>query len=151
LSPLTVEENLEISIHAPRRNSVQEAAAALDEVYEMFPKLKQRRKQTSGLLSGGEQQMLAIGRGLAMNPVLLLLDEPSMGLAPVIIDEVYEILQARRGRLRDVGILLAEQSANLALSVASRAYVLSRGTCAFSGSVDDLDRDSTLKAYLGSA
>lgn len=150
LMPLTVEENLEIAIHSPRRNTRQEASAVLEEVYELFPRLKQRRNQTSGLLSGGEQQMLAIGRGLAMNPVVLMLDEPSMGLAPVVIDEIYETLKAREGRLKNIGILLAEQSTNLAIGVCSRAYVLSRGSCVFDGPVSELDRESTLKAYLGS-
>ncbi|MCW2756976.1 MAG: amino acid transporter ATPase [Nocardioidaceae bacterium] len=151
LMPMSVEENLLVAIHAPRRNTPREAAEALEESYALFPRLKERRRQVSGLLSGGEQQMLAIARGLAMNPLVLLLDEPSMGLAPVVIDEVYAVLKNRQGRLRDVGILLAEQSANLALAVSARAYVLSRGECVFSGPVDQLDADVTVQAYLGSA
>lgn len=151
LMPMSVEENLLVAIHAARRNTRQQAAEALEESYALFPRLKERRRQVSGLLSGGEQQMLAISRGLAMNPLVLLLDEPSMGLAPVVIDEVYAALERREGRLREVSILLAEQSANLALAVSTRAYVLARGHCVFSGPVDELSGDLTAKAYLGSA
>jgi branched-chain amino acid transport system ATP-binding protein len=150
IGPLSVEENLLLALRAPGRTPTGSAREALDAVYTTFPRLKERRRQVSGLLSGGEQQMLAIGRGMVMNPVLLMLDEPSMGLAPVIIEEVYDILRNRVGPLVEVSILLAEQSANLALGVADRAYVLARGSQVFAGSVSELSADVTVGAYLGS-
>jgi branched-chain amino acid transport system ATP-binding protein len=149
IAPLTVRENLEVAALASRRSSRRELGGLLEEVFTTFPRLKERQRQASGLMSGGEQQMLAIGRAMMAKPVVLMLDEPSMGLAPVIVDEIYDLLKARTGSLADVSILLAEQSAELALEVADRAYVLSRGRLSFAGPVADLDAEHMVAAYLG--
>ena len=139
---MTVEENLEMGAFT------QPKADSLERVYEQFPRLKERRKQIAGTLSGGEQQMLAMGRALMSHPKLLMLDEPSMGLAPILVDQIFEIIQ----RLHQSGttILLVEQNAQMALSVADRGYVLETGKIVTSGTGADLLSDEAVKkAYLG--
>ena len=142
---MTVEENLEMGAYT-RPNS--EIAPGLERVYAYFPRLKERRRQVSGTLSGGEQQMLAMGRALMSSPKLLMLDEPSMGLAPILIEQIFEIVK----ELHAAGttILLVEQNAQMALSIASRAYVMETGRVTLSGTGDELLHDDEVrKAYLG--
>ena len=125
-----------------------EIAPGLERVYAHFPRLKERRGQVSGTLSGGEQQMLAMGRALMSSPKLLMLDEPSMGLAPLLIEQIFQIVQ----ELHAAGttILLVEQNAQMALSIASRAYVMETGRVTLSGTgAELLDNDEVRKAYLG--
>lgn len=143
---LTVKENLEMG--AFTRTDKAEIKADMEMVYGMFPRLKERLKQISGTLSGGEQQMLAMGRALMSKPKLLLLDEPSMGLAPILVDEIFSIIQ----QINKAGttILLVEQNAYKALSIASRAYILETGLITKSGNAKDLIKDNSVKAaYLG--
>ena len=134
---LSVEVNLELGAYL-RRDKAQ-IAEDLKRVYELFPRLYERRKQLAGSLSGGEQQMLAMGRGLMSNPRLLLLDEPSMGLAPLLVREIFNVIVEinRAGTT----ILLVEQNANIALEIADRAYVLETGEIHLSGSAQDLLQD----------
>ncbi len=142
---LTVEENLEMGAYT-RDNS--EIAGSLEQVYELFPRLKERQRQVAGTLSGGEQQMLAMGRALMSKPALMMLDEPSMGLAPILVEQVFEIISSlhRAGTT----ILLVEQNAQMALSVADRAYVLENGLITLSGTGEELIRSEKVqKAYLG--
>lgn len=142
---MTVEENLEMGGYTRKSD---EAGASLIDVYERFPRLKERRKQQAGTLSGGEQQMLAIGRALMSKPELLMLDEPSMGLAPILVDQIFSIVK----ELNDAGttILLVEQNARMALSIADRGYVLETGKIVTSASAKTLlNDDSVRKAYLG--
>lgn len=142
---MTVEENLEMGAYT-RSNS--EIAPGLERVYEHFPRLKERRRQVAGTLSGGEQQMLAMGRALMSSPKLLMLDEPSMGLAPILIEQIFQIVQD----LHKAGttILLVEQNAQMALAIASRAYVMETGKVTLSGSGEDLlHNDDVRRAYLG--
>ena len=142
---MSVEENLEMGAYTQPRAGI---AASLERVYQQFPRLKERRKQGAGTLSGGEQQMLAMGRGLMSNPKLLMLDEPSMGLAPILVDQIFDIIR----RLHQAGttILLVEQNARMALSVADRGYVLETGKIVATGTGDELLRDAAVKkAYLG--
>jgi branched-chain amino acid transport system ATP-binding protein len=149
--PLSVEDNLLLGAYhrLPRFFGFQaRAAGELERVYDLFPRLMERRQQSAGTLSGGEQQMLAIGRALMAQPKVMLLDEPSMGLAPVIVDEVFSIIS----RLKESGItlLLVEQSARRALEVADYAYVMERGRIVMEGEPADLQRDSRMiSAYLG--
>jgi branched-chain amino acid transport system ATP-binding protein len=144
-SRMTVLENLEMG--AFTRND-KEIRQDIERVYELFPRLKEREKQKGGTMSGGEQQMLAIGRALMANPKLLLLDEPSLGLAPVIVDKIYEII--REINQRGVTILLVEQNANYALDVSHRGYVLETGTVALSNDSEALRNDEAVqRAYLG--
>ena len=120
----------------------------LEQVYEQFPRLKERRKQIAGTLSGGEQQMLAMGRALMSRPKLMMLDEPSMGLAPILVEQIFDIIKS----LHKAGttILLVEQNAQMALSVADRGYVLETGKIVTSGTGADLLNDEAVKkAYLG--
>ena len=143
---MTVEENLRLGAYSQKDKG--EIAANYDRVYELFPRLKERVRQTAGTLSGGEQQMLAIGRALMSSPGILLLDEPSMGLAPNLVVMIFELIQSinRQGTT----ILLIEQNANMALSIAGRAYVLETGRIALSGDAKTLARDERVrKAYLG--
>jgi branched-chain amino acid transport system ATP-binding protein len=143
---MTVLENLEMGAFTRKDNAA--IRADLDRVYEMFPRLKEREKQKAGTMSGGEQQMLAMGRALMAQPKLLLLDEPSLGLAPVIVDKIYEII--REINEQGVTILLVEQNANYALDVSSRGYVLETGTVALSDKSDALRTDPrVMAAYLG--
>lgn len=143
---LTVLENLELGAYL--RKDKAEIAKDLEHVFVLFPRLKERLKQAAGTLSGGEQQMLAIGRALMSKPNLLLLDEPSMGLAPILVDEIFEII--KRINADGTTILLVEQNAFKALSLADRAYVLETGEITKSGKASELlNDDSVKKAYLG--
>ena len=142
---MTVQENLEMGafVADPARISHN-----LEYVYTQFPRLKERYKQVAGTLSGGEQQMLAMGRSLMIDPELLMLDEPSMGLAPILVDQIFEIIQ----NLNKNGttILLVEQNAQMALSVADRAYVIETGRITLSGTGEELAKSEQVKkAYLG--
>ena len=142
---MTVEENLEMGAYTQPRSTI---VPSLERVYEQFPRLKERRKQIAGTLSGGEQQMLAMGRGLMSSPKLLMLDEPSMGLAPILVEQIFDIIN----RLHQAGttILLVEQNAQMALSVADRGYVLETGRIVATGTGQELLRDAAVKkAYLG--
>ncbi|MFL5440089.1 MAG: ABC transporter ATP-binding protein [Myxococcales bacterium] len=149
--PLSVEDNLLLGAfrRLPRFFGFhREASADLDRVYQLFPRLRERRKQDAGTLSSGEQQMLAIGRALMSRPKVMLLDEPSMGLAPVIVQEVFRTIK----RLKQEGMtmLLVEQFAKTALSVADYVYVMERGRIALEGKPEELRRDERmLAAYLG--
>lgn len=143
---LTVEENLKIATW--KRKNREEIRKDYERVFGIFPRLKERRKQPSGTLSGGEQQMLAVGRALMARGRLILLDEPSMGLAPVLVREIFHILEEinRAGAT----ILLVEQNAYMALKIASRAYVLKTGNIVLTGSSRELLNDPEIKAaYLG--
>jgi len=142
---LTVEENLRLGTFARRDGG---GVAGLERVYDIFPRLEERTQQRGGLLSGGEQQMLAVGRALMSDPDLLLLDEPSLGLAPQIIQDVRETVE----RLNEEGItiLLIEQNVRIAMELASRAYVLQNGQVQVSGDTDELsERDDIRESYLG--
>ena len=142
---MTVQENLEMGGYT---RDPKEIPASLEDVYQRFPRLKERYKQTAGTLSGGEQQMLAMGRALMSKPKLLMLDEPSMGLAPILVEQIFDIIK----ELHAAGttVLLVEQNAQMALSVADRAYVLETGTISMSGSAQELLADDRVqKAYLG--
>ncbi len=142
---MSVEENLEMGAYT-RSNS--EIAPGLERVYERFPRLKERRRQTAGTLSGDEQQMLAMGRALMSRPTLLMLDEPSMGLAPILVEEIFDII--RELHKDGTTILLVEQNAQMALSVADRGYVLETGKIVLSGGgIQLLQDDAVRKAYLG--
>ena len=142
---MTVEENLEMGAFTAPNASVEESK---EQVFQRFPRLKERRKQTAGTLSGGEQQMLAMGRALMSKPSLMMLDEPSMGLAPILVEQVFDIIR----ELHEAGttILLVEQNAQMALSIADRAYVLETGKISLSGTGGELaESESVRKAYLG--
>ena len=141
---MTVQENLEMGAFTQKEVSKEE----LDKVLELFPRLKERRKQVAGTLSGGEQQMLAMSRALMSKPKLMMLDEPSMGLAPILVDQIFSIIK----ELHAAGttILLVEQNASKALEIADRAYVLETGTITLSGTGAELAQsDEVRKAYLG--
>ena len=142
---LTVEENLDMGAYIRRDSEIK---ADLADAYKLFPRLSERKKQLAGTLSGGEQQMLAIARALMSKPRLLLLDEPSMGLAPVLVDGVFDTVQ----RIADEGvtILLVEQNAHMALQIADRGYVLQSGEVAISDTAANLQQNETVqKTYLG--
>ncbi len=142
---MTVQENLEMGAHTQTGKNI---AQDLDTIYALFPRLKERMKQIAGTLSGGEQQMLAMGRALMSHPKLLMLDEPSMGLAPILVEQIFEIIQ----NLHKAGttILLVEQNAAAALSVADRGYVLETGKIVTSGTGRELLASPAIKkAYLG--
>jgi len=142
---MSVRENLDMGAYLRRDKRVSED---MDRIFSLFPRLKEREKQKAGTMSGGEQQMLAIGRSLMARPKLLLLDEPSMGIAPILVERIYETIQEinRTGTT----ILLVEQSANFALSVSTRGYVLATGKVALNDSAENLMKDPEVqKAYLG--
>ncbi len=141
---MTVEENLEMGAFTQPTSSI---ANSLEKVYLQFPRLKERRKQIAGTLSGGEQQMLAMSRGLMSNPKLMMLDEPSMGLLPILVQQVFDIIK----ELHESGttILLVEQNARMALSITDRAYVLETGKITLTGTGEELAQsDDVRKAYL---
>ena len=144
-SKLTVEENLDMGAYIRRDSGIKDD---LDGAFELFPRLEERKKQLAGTLSGGEQQMLAIARALMSKPRLLLLDEPSMGLAPVLVDGVFETVE--RIANEGVTILLVEQNAHMALQIADRGYVLQSGEVAISDTAANLQQNETVqKTYLG--
>lgn len=146
-TPLTVEENLLMG--AFLQQDAGRVRRSMERVYDLFPRLKERRKQPAGQLSGGEQQMLATGRGLMSEPQLLLMDEPSMGLAPLLVREFFEIMQ-RINAEDGTTVLLVEQNVHLALNVADRAYVLESGEIVLSGAAAALGKDDAVRrAYLG--
>ena len=141
---MTVQENLEMGAFT-RKGDISDA---LDNVFQHFPRLKERRKQIGGTLSGGEQQMLAMGRAMMISPKLLMLDEPSMGLAPILVEQIFDIIR----ELRKAGttILLVERNAGMALDIADRAYVLETGNITLSGTGAELAQSELVKkAYLG--
>ncbi|MCS7241488.1 ABC transporter ATP-binding protein [Candidatus Caldatribacterium sp.] len=143
---LTVRENLLLGAY--HRKDQKEVVKDLEEVYRLFPRLKEREHQIAGTLSGGEQQMLAIGRGLMSRPKLMLLDEPSLGLAPLIVRELYALIRSIRER--GVTILLVEQSAPMAIGIADYVYVLETGTVKISGTPEDVESlEEVKKVYLG--
>ena len=142
----TVEENLILGAYL--RKDKSKMVEDMEEVYQLFPRLKERRKQLAGTLSGGEQQMLAMGRALMAKPSILLLDEPSMGLSPLLVSEIFHIIR----EINDKGttILLVEQNAKRALAIADRAYVLETGSITLEGTGEELANDERVqKAYLG--
>ena len=145
-SSLTVEENLEMGAFA--RKDKNAIAADIQNVYKRFPRLKERARQRGGTLSGGEQQMLAIGRAIMSKPKILLMDEPSMGLSPMLVKEIFDIV--RELNASGITVLLVEQNAKMALSIAHRAYVLETGRVVMEGAAKDMLEDDTVrKAYLG--
>lgn len=144
---LNVEENLLMGAYL--RKDKKEIEEDLKNVYELFPRLEERRKQMGGTLSGGEQQMLAIGRALMSKPKLLMLDEPSMGLAPIVVQEIFETIE-KLNKESNLTVLLVEQNANIALQVAHHAYVIETGEIVLEGSGKELLGDDRVrKAYLG--
>lgn len=143
---MSVKENLEMGAYL--RKDKTQIKKDMEECYQLFPRLKERLSQMAGTLSGGEQQMLAMARALMSKPKLLLLDEPSMGLAPILVDEIFDII--RKISSTGTTILLVEQNAFKALSIANRAYILETGSIAKTGNASDLAKDdSVIKAYLG--
>ncbi len=149
--PLSVEDNLELGAYLRYRSKEGKGTIRkdLDEIYAIFPRLKERRKQMAGTLSGGEQQMLAIGRALMVKPKLLLLDEPSMGLAPLVVQEIFAVIRQLR-REKGTTILLVEQNAKAALKMADRGYVLETGKVILEGSAAELlENKEVQRAYLG--
>ena len=142
---MSVEENLEMGAFTQKNAGID---ADLESVYEQFPRLRERKKHIAGTLSGGEQQMRAMGRALMSHPKLLMLDEPSMGLAPILVEQIFDII--RQLHKNGTTILLVEQNAQMALSVADRAYVLETGKITLSGTGKELaESDEVRKAYLG--
>lgn len=144
-SKMTVQENLEMGAYIRKDSDISKD---YENVFQRLPRLKERRRQVAGTLSGGEQQMLAIGRALMCNPKMLLLDEPSMGLSPLLVNEIFSII--RDVNQSGVTVLLVEQNAKKALEIANRAYVLETGSIAMEGDADELAQDEKVrKAYLG--
>lgn len=145
-SQQTVEENLELGAYT--RKDAKEISETMEKIYTSFPRLKERRKQLAGTLSGGEQQMLAMGRALMAKPKILLLDEPSMGLSPLLVKEIFHIIKEINNN--GTTVLLVEQNAKMALGIANRAYVLENGKIALSGTGEELANSPQVKkAYLG--
>ena len=149
--PLSVEDNLELGayLRARTRSGRKEAKETMDMIYGLFPILLERRKQLAGTLSGGEQQMLAIGRALMAKPKIMLLDEPSMGLAPLVVQEIFRVIE-NLAREKQTTVLLVEQNAKIALKTADRGYVLETGKVILEGDAADLlDNREVQRAYLG--
>ncbi len=149
--PLSVEENLELGayLHYRGNSGGSEVKASMEMVYSMFPVLLERRRQMAGTLSGGEQQMLAIGRALMSRPRLMLLDEPSMGLAPFLVQEIFKVIE-NLSRERKTTILLVEQNARASLKMADRGYVLETGRMILEGTASELlENKDVQRAYLG--
>jgi branched-chain amino acid transport system ATP-binding protein len=147
-STLSVEDNLRLGAFRFRGRPQEAAAAALEEVYTIFPRLKERRSQPARTLSGGERQMLAMGRALMSEPRLLMLDEPSLGLAPLVVRDIFQVVRALRDK--GVAILLVEQNARAALDAASRGYVLEGGICTLTAPSAELRADKrVIESYLG--
>jgi branched-chain amino acid transport system ATP-binding protein len=145
-SRMTVMENLRMGAYS--LTDAEQIKQNIETVFKSFPRLKERAKQLAGTLSGGEQQMLATGRALMANPKILLMDEPSMGLSPILVKEIFRIIATLHEK--GITILLVEQNAKVALSISSRAYVLETGSIAMSGNATDLMEDDRVrKAYLG--
>ena len=145
---MTVQENLEMGAYSVKMSKA-DMDRHLEEQYEIFPRLKERAKQKAGSMSGGEQQMLAIARGLMSDPELLMLDEPSLGLAPVIVDDMFDVI-VRVNKVRNIPIAIVEQNAFMAMSISNRTYVLEVGNLVASGDSKVLmDSDDIKKAYLG--
>ena len=145
-SRMTVTENLEMGAYTQTDHAT--ISYDMEAVFARFPRLRERRNQLGGTLSGGEQQMLAIGRGLMAHPTLLLLDEPSMGLSPILVEQIFDIIQDINEQ--GTSILLVEQNAQMALAIADRAYVLETGKIVMQGTGDNLLKDpSVIEAYLG--
>ena len=143
---LTVEENLLMGAYTQPKSALEDSLAV---VYDSFPRLRERRRQTGGTLSGGEQQMLAMGRAMMCRPKLMMLDEPSMGLAPILVQQIFDMIQTLHKQ--GVTILLVEQNASMALAIADRAYVLETGKISMEGPASDLlHNDAVRAAYLGS-
>ena len=143
---LTVEENLLMGAYTQPKSTLEDSLAV---VYDSFPRLRERRRQTGGTLSGGEQQMLAMGRAMMCRPKLMMLDEPSMGLAPILVQQIFDMIQTLHKQ--GVTILLVEQNASMALAIADRAYVLETGKISMEGPASDLlHNDAVRAAYLGS-
>lgn len=145
---MTVEENLILGTMALKKISKADLKERMSEMYELFPRLEERRDQHAGTLSGGEQQMLAIARGMMYGPSLIMLDEPSLGLAPIVVEEIFEMIL----RIQKNGktVLLIEQNANMALQISNRAYLLENGVIVRSGTGTELKNDDSIrKAYLG--
>ena len=145
---MTVRENIEMGAYMYNKKDKDKILSRMDDVFEKFPRLKERQSQLAGTLSGGEQQMLAVGRALMAGPKIILMDEPSMGLSPLLVQEIFAIIKEvnRQG----ITVLLVEQNAKMALKVANRAYVLETGKIKLSGNADDLlHNDEVRKAYLG--
>lgn len=142
---MTVEENLDMGAYTQPASTI---APNKEKVFELFPRLKERRKQLAGTMSGGEQQMLAMGRALMSQPKIILMDEPSMGLSPIFVNEIFKIIQEVSAA--GVTVLLVEQNAKKALSIADRAYVLETGNIVLEGKASELLNDESIKkAYLG--
>ena len=147
---MPVEDNLILGGYRPMRHRVPNWRSTLDEVYTLFPRLKERRVQLAGTLSGGERQMLAVGRALMSRPKVLMLDEPSLGLAPLVVREIFRTIRALRST--GVSILLVEQNARAALEVADHGYVLETGAIVLDGTADVLAKDPrVVESYLGAA
>ncbi|MDO4321656.1 MAG: ABC transporter ATP-binding protein [Lachnospiraceae bacterium] len=147
-STLSVADNLEMGAYSCNY-SQKEMVALQEEMYDMFPRLKERRKQAAGTLSGGEQQMVAIARGLMSRPKLIMFDEPSLGLAPIIVDEVFEQIKTINDKMK-VSVILVEQNAYMALSISNRCYALENGQVSMQGDSKVLIEDDTIqKVYLG--
>jgi len=145
---MSVAENMEMGAFQRRKATKQELHADLDHIFELFPRIKERRKQLGGTLSGGEQQMLAIGRALMAKPKLLMLDEPSMGLAPQVVERVFEVIA--EVNKEGIPVLLIEQNAQMALGAARRGYVIETGEIVLEDDADKLlGNDQVRKAYLG--
>ena len=145
---MTVRENLEMGAYMYKRKDKDLIAARMDDVFAKFPRLKERQNQLAGTFSGGEQQMLAVGRALMSDPKIILMDEPSMGLSPLLVQEVFDII--KEVNQQGITILLVEQNAKMALEIANRAYVLETGTIKMEGEATELANNIEVrKAYLG--